>query len=147
MERLLGSDFNEIKKRVNQMWMKTLRKPEEQFTAESQVVFMEIVDSMLKPKFIPVLSYGLELVIPTKSLLNQFFFFFFSKENVKAGFIYSSECTSCGNIVQFLIIDHIFPNREPHNFPLVHLNLYNNINCYCYTQDCYQSKVRQTRKF
>ena len=26
-----------------------------------------------------------------------------------------------------------YPNREPHNFPLVHLNLYTKISCCCYT--------------
>ena len=35
--------------------------------------------------------------------------------------------------IQLLIIDQIYPNREPHNFPLVRLNLYTKINCCCYT--------------
>ena len=35
--------------------------------------------------------------------------------------------------IQLLIIDQIYPNQEPHNFPLVHLNLYTKINCCCYT--------------
>ena len=34
--------------------------------------------------------------------------------------------------IQLLITDHIYPNWEPHNFPLVHLNLYTKINCCCY---------------
>ena len=35
--------------------------------------------------------------------------------------------------IQLLIIHQIHPNPEPHNFPLVHLNLYTKINCCCYT--------------
>ena len=34
--------------------------------------------------------------------------------------------------IQLLITDHIYPNWEPHNFPLIHLNLYTKINCCCY---------------
>ena len=35
--------------------------------------------------------------------------------------------------IQLLIIHQMHPNPEPHNFPLVHLNLYTKLNYCCYT--------------